>query len=178
MHIVCWVDILLIFAIRLHLGADCSIEETSPYLGKSRLVFTETADEMRGEISGYTSMETNDNGQPKFNPWPLIKTVKVRCPSEVLSTGAVLVDLPGTDDINMARSNVSDAHIQDCNKFWVVIAAGRAISDRPANGVLISNFDSDASLRLDSRVLNLNGKSRFDNSCVAPTTSKSVDNLR
>jgi hypothetical protein len=37
--------------------------------------------------------EKDDADAPAL--WPLIRQVNVRCPSAVLSTGTVLVDLPG-----------------------------------------------------------------------------------
>ena len=40
-----------------------------------------------------TSKKTNDVDTPAL--WPLIRQVNVRCHAEALSTGAVLVDLPG-----------------------------------------------------------------------------------
>ena len=40
-----------------------------------------------------TSKKTNDLDAPAL--WPLIRQVNVRCRAEALSTGAVLVDLPG-----------------------------------------------------------------------------------
>lgn len=38
--------------------------------------------------------EDNNKDDPAF--WPLIKQVSVRCNAHALSTGAILVDLPGT----------------------------------------------------------------------------------
>ena len=40
-----------------------------------------------------TSKKTNDIDAPAL--WPLIRQVNVRCHAKALSTGAVLVDLPG-----------------------------------------------------------------------------------
>lgn len=40
-----------------------------------------------------TSKKTNDKDAPAL--WPLIRQVNVRCHAKALSTGAVLVDLPG-----------------------------------------------------------------------------------
>lgn len=40
-----------------------------------------------------TSKKTNDIDSPAL--WPLIRQVNVRCHAKALSTGAVLVDLPG-----------------------------------------------------------------------------------
>jgi hypothetical protein len=50
-----------------------------------------------------TSKKTNDPDGPAF--WPLIRQVNVRCHSEALSTGAVLVDLPGAFHFILPSTN-------------------------------------------------------------------------
>lgn len=35
-------------------------------------------------------------------PWPLVRNVRIRCPSRALETGVTLVDLPGVSDSNLA----------------------------------------------------------------------------
>lgn len=52
-----------------------------------------------GLASRSTATKTNkpkDNDPDAPALWPLIRQVNVRCRAEALSTGAVLVDLPGT----------------------------------------------------------------------------------
>jgi hypothetical protein len=44
--------------------------------------------------------------------WPLIRQVRVWCSSSALSTGAILVDLPGIADANMARNNIAKAYMK------------------------------------------------------------------
>ena len=44
--------------------------------------------------------------------WPLIRQVRVRCSSAALSTGAVLVDLPGVADANAARNNIAKSYMK------------------------------------------------------------------
>lgn len=45
------------------------------------------------EAAGVRREKKDDADAPAL--WPLIRQVNVRCPSAALSTGAVLVDLPG-----------------------------------------------------------------------------------
>jgi hypothetical protein len=45
------------------------------------------------EAAGSSSKDKKDDASPAL--WPLIRQVNVRCPSVALSTGAILVDLPG-----------------------------------------------------------------------------------
>jgi hypothetical protein len=57
-----------------------------------------------------TQQTKNKNGQ--FDPdgpayWPLIRQVRVRCNSKALSTGAILVDLPGVAGILRETRNSS-----------------------------------------------------------------------
>jgi hypothetical protein len=52
--------------------------------------------------------------QPAF--WPLIRQVAVRCNAKALSTGAILVDLPGTADANAARNSIAKEYM----KKWVL----------------------------------------------------------
>jgi hypothetical protein len=51
--------------------------------------------------------------------WPLIRLVQVRCPSKALSTGAILVDLPGVADANAARGNIAKDYMKKCNCIWI-----------------------------------------------------------
>ena len=39
--------------------------------------------------------------------WPLIRQVHVKCNARVLSTGAILVDFPGSADANAARNAIA-----------------------------------------------------------------------
>jgi tetratricopeptide (TPR) repeat protein len=52
--------------------------------------------------------------------WPLIRKVELRGPWSVLSTGAVLVDLPGFRDSNAARAKVAERYLQNCNQIAIV----------------------------------------------------------
>ena len=48
--------------------------------------------------AGMSTSKSKDKDQDFDSPalWPLIRQVNVRCRAQALSTGAVLVDLPGT----------------------------------------------------------------------------------
>lgn len=49
--------------------------------------------------------------------WPLIKSIRIYCKAAALSTGAVIVDLPGVQDSNAARAAVSENYIKLCNEI-------------------------------------------------------------
>lgn len=77
--------------------------------------------------------------------WPLIRQVNVRCPSKALSTGAVLVDLPGVADANAARNNISKDYLKKCDCIWILAPITRAVDDKTARGTFLADF-------LDSRL--------------------------
>jgi hypothetical protein len=85
--------------------------------------------------------------------WPLIRQVRVRCPSAALSTGAVLVDLPGVADANAARNNIAKSYMKkvkliassvevgiegcyfiQCDCIWILAPITRAVDDKTARG--------------------------------------------
>lgn len=72
--------------------------------------------------------------------WPLIRQLKVRCPARALSTGTVLVDLPGVADANAARAAIANEYMQKCDHFWIAAPVMRAVNDKTAYGeaVLLS----------------------------------------
>ena len=68
------------------------------------------ADELLDNVNRYIEhLEREDEGQ--F--WPIVQKVKIFLPSaDVLESGALLVDLPGSGDLNIARSHTSDEVFQ------------------------------------------------------------------
>lgn len=52
--------------------------------------------------------------------WPLIKIVRIYVKHRSLSTGAVIVDLPGVHDSNAARSAVAQNYLKNCSGLWIV----------------------------------------------------------
>ncbi|CAI6339182.1 unnamed protein product [Periconia digitata] len=61
-------------------------------------------------------------------PWPFIKNLKVYSKSYILSQGLILVDLPGLRDSNLARQNVTERYIRNCDHILVVADIGRAVA--------------------------------------------------
>lgn len=72
--------------------------------------------------------------------WPLIRQVQVKCDAPALSTGAVLVDLPGVADANAARNEVARKYMEKCQHIWVLAPICRAVDDRTARGKRPSIF--------------------------------------
>jgi GTPase SAR1 family protein len=72
--------------------------------------------------------------------WPLIKVVRIYTKSPALSTGAVIVDLPGVHDSNAARSAVAQRYMQQCTGLWIVAPITRAVDDKAAKTLLGESF--------------------------------------
>ncbi|XP_014558036.1 hypothetical protein COCVIDRAFT_14750 [Bipolaris victoriae FI3] len=72
--------------------------------------------------------------------WPLIKVVKIYTKSSALSTGAVIVDLPGVHDSNVARAAVAQGYIKQCTGLWIVAPINRAVDDKAAKTLLGDSF--------------------------------------
>jgi hypothetical protein len=72
--------------------------------------------------------------------WPLIKVVKIRTKSPALSTGAVIVDLPGVHDSNAARAAVAQGYMKQCTGLWIVAPITRAVDDKTAKTLLGDSF--------------------------------------
>ncbi|KUI59553.1 Nuclear GTPase SLIP-GC [Cytospora mali] len=68
--------------------------------------------------------------------WPLIKVVRVYCKAEALSTGLVLVDLPGIQDANVARSAIASKYMSECSAVWVTAPIKRAVDNKSAKDLL------------------------------------------
>lgn len=78
---------------------------------------------------------------------PLIKVVKIFTKADILATGAVLVDLPGFNDINRARSTVAEEYLKRCSRIWIVTPITRAVSSRCALELLSKSLSIQ--LRMD-----------------------------
>lgn len=72
--------------------------------------------------------------------WPLIKVVRLYVKADALSTGAVLVDLPGVADSNAARAAVAEGYMKLCTGLWIVSPINRAVDDKAAKNLLGSTF--------------------------------------
>ncbi|GJC95569.1 tat pathway signal sequence [Colletotrichum higginsianum] len=72
--------------------------------------------------------------------WPLIKVVRIFLKSEVVSSGVVLVDLPGGRDSNATRAAVAAKYVKECSRLWVVAPITRAVDDKTAKTLLGDHF--------------------------------------
>lgn len=88
--------------------------------------------------------KTKDSDKPKksfeMEHWPLIKVVKIYVKAPALSTGAVIVDLPGVHDSNAARAAVAQGYMKQCTGLWIVAPINRAVDDKAAKTLLGESF--------------------------------------
>ena len=91
----------------------------------------------RSKINDYVYRKGNGN---QGQTWPLIRCVQLQGPWPVLSSGGVLVDLPGVRDANAARARVSERYLQNCSQIWVVAPIKRAVDDGTAKELMGEQF--------------------------------------
>ncbi|KAI8635076.1 hypothetical protein F5Y19DRAFT_470125 [Xylariaceae sp. FL1651] len=89
----------------------------------------------------------------KMELWPLIKVVRIYTKADVLSTGAVIVDLPGVQDSNAARAAIAEKYIEKCHGLWVVSMITRAVNNKTAQELLGTHFKQQ--LKLDGNYSNV-----------------------
>ncbi|CZR50756.1 uncharacterized protein PAC_00630 [Phialocephala subalpina] len=100
--------------------------------------------------------DKGDKPEPKtMEFWPLIKVVRIYTKAECLSTGAVIVDLPGVHDSNAARAAVAQGYMKQCtggflsteshakanlSGLFIVAPINRAVDDKAAKSLLGESF--------------------------------------
>ncbi|GJC97923.1 tat pathway signal sequence [Colletotrichum higginsianum] len=92
------------------------------------------------QMQAYMGRNAKEDVAKGLNPWPLIKAVRVFTKAPALSTGAVIVDLPGLHDSNAARAAVSTNYMKDCSGIWVVAPIIRAVDDKSAKELMGESF--------------------------------------
>lgn len=102
-------------------------------LGTTARINAETPSDLALSLAQYVDSREQCPGNT-FAYWALIRQIQIRCPSPVLSSGLVLVDLPGVADSNAARSRIAGEYLQKCAHFWVAAPITRAVNDKTAQG--------------------------------------------
>jgi GTPase SAR1 family protein len=94
----------------------------SPILGRVEVIemAAKRENEFAAAISEYIDSTLRNPPEQGKRPqyWPLVKAVKIYLKSPVLSTGLVLVDLPGFGDSNAARQNVAQGYMEQLSGIW------------------------------------------------------------
>lgn len=64
----------------------------------------------------------------KHRYWPIVKRVLIQGPFDALQDGVKLIDLPGVNDPNEAREEVTRTHLKTCRFVWIVFNIKRALT--------------------------------------------------
>ena len=108
-----------------------SREKEKEGLSKGASLLAKFRQDLTARSKAASSKDDDPNG-PAF--WPLIRQVNVRCDAAALSTGAILVDLPGVADANAARNNIAKDYMKKCDCIWILAPITRAVDDKTARG--------------------------------------------
>jgi GTPase SAR1 family protein len=121
------------------LGSSKTIEETDS------LIFYRKLQSFVDSKEKTTKSEKDKSDKERRKPremeyWPLIKVVRLYVRSPALSTGAVIVDLPGVHDSNQARAAVAQNYMKQCTGLWICAPINRAVDDKAAKSLLGETF--------------------------------------
>lgn len=116
-------------------------------LGTTKMINDVRPEPFYKELQRYVDSKEKVTGKGKdkasasrMEYWPLIKVVKIYAKSPALSTGAVIVDLPGVHDSNAARAAVAQGYMKQCTGLWIVAPITRAVDDKAAKTLLGDSF--------------------------------------
>ncbi|KAI0470344.1 hypothetical protein F4859DRAFT_522828 [Xylaria cf. heliscus] len=116
-------------------------------LGTTKVLKEETSKQLYQRMQHYVDSKEKSTGpagqKKKDTPmeyWPLIKVVRIFTKANALSTGAVIVDLPGVQDSNAARAAVAASYMKSCTGLWIVAPITRAVDDKTAKSLLGDAF--------------------------------------
>jgi Dynamin family len=102
--------------------------------------YIDSKDQKRGKGKEKEARKKDEREKDAAALWPLIRQVNVRCPSAALSTGAILVDLPGVADANAARNSIAKNYMKKCDCIWILAPITRAVDDKTARGTNMLSF--------------------------------------
>ncbi|KAK2037515.1 hypothetical protein LZ31DRAFT_636013 [Colletotrichum somersetense] len=146
--------------VREVIGKTQIIEEAECGPFYSKIQSFVDSEEKRGKPGSDTSNTANTTDTANITPkeqkmafWPLIKVVRVFLKSEVVSTGVVLVDLPGGRDSNATRAAVAAKYVKECSRLWIVAPITRAVDDKTAKTLLGDHFKQQ--LKYDGAYCNI-----------------------
>ncbi|WYZ44801.1 hypothetical protein EsH8_VIII_000117 [Colletotrichum jinshuiense] len=112
-------------------------------LGSVKKLKATSAKDLYASMQRYVDSKEKDHSVKKdvsMEFWPLIKVVRIYTKANALSTGAVIVDLPGVQDSNAARAAVAQNYMKSCTGLWIVAPINRAVDDKTAKSLLGDSF--------------------------------------
>ncbi|KAI0020202.1 Dynamin family-domain-containing protein [Xylariomycetidae sp. FL0641] len=115
-------------------------------LGQVKSIKEDNAKDLYSRLQRYvdsnekSSQSDYRNKNIPMEYWPLVKVVRIYTKADALSTGAVIVDLPGVQDQNAARAAVAQNYMKSCTGLWIVAPITRAVDDKTAKSLLGDTF--------------------------------------
>ncbi|KAI9785143.1 MAG: hypothetical protein M1839_000781 [Geoglossum umbratile] len=107
--------------------------------GTTREIHCSGAGAFHAQLQQYVdSKEKSDKGDKKDKRDK--KGMGIHVKASALSTGAVIVDLPGVHDQNAARAAVAESYMKQCTGLWIVAPITRAVDDKAAKDLLGESF--------------------------------------
>lgn len=92
-------------------GNPCAMSEEAgvrEVLGTVKRISETTASDLYNSVQRYIdSKDPRVGNEGSMEYWPLIKSVRIYCKAPALSTGAVIVDLPGSQDSVSCTDNIN-----------------------------------------------------------------------
>ncbi|PSR90408.1 hypothetical protein BD289DRAFT_452420 [Coniella lustricola] len=129
-------------------------------LGTTESFKFETARELANVLNKYLESTEAEYGMGLFDGnmnivevWPLIKLVRVHCPAPALSTGLVIIDLPGFEDSNSVRSSIGYRFLSEANAIYIAAPIQRAVNDKTARNLLGKTFRMQ--MMMDNNISNV-----------------------
>ncbi|KAJ7459089.1 hypothetical protein B0H11DRAFT_2060384 [Mycena galericulata] len=158
-----------------------SDEEVDRYLGLKAIAFTASkAANFQKQIEQFMASALSTSRA--F--WPLVKRISIRGKFEVLSTGIILVDLPGYGDVDQVRDQMANEYLKSANSIFLVAGITRAKDDSEMHSRLHKQLHEtivDGRVREKSIALILTGADGTigSNECTLPESEqKIVDQLK
>lgn len=109
-------------------------------LGTTRRIECSNASDLCSAVQKYMDSKEKSTKlglqEARMAYWPLIKVIRIFCRAKVLSTGLVIVDLPGVADSNPARSAIATKYMTECSAVWVAAPIKRATDNKVAKELM------------------------------------------
>ncbi|RXW20524.1 hypothetical protein EST38_g5345 [Candolleomyces aberdarensis] len=115
--------------------------EVSETLDTTEDIKASTSKRFEKKIAKYINSEEEveeeqfSSSRTKYALWPLVRQVDICCNARALSTGAIIVDLPGVADSNAARNKIARAYMAEADCYWIVAPIQRAVDDKTARAL-------------------------------------------
>ncbi|WQF76503.1 Putative P-loop containing nucleoside triphosphate hydrolase, dynamin [Colletotrichum destructivum] len=114
-------------------------------LGTTITMKASSASEIREQVAPYVDSKDKDDETAAY--WPLVKVVRIFTKACVLSNGVTIVDLPGHQDWDAARTAVASQYMKACSGIWIVAPINRAVDNKTAKDLMSNSIKRQ--LKLD-----------------------------